>query len=297
MSDNTVRCIRKRDRDYPLRMIELSGMPECLYVKGNLPDEEKPSIAIVGARSCSNYGRNLAGEFSRIFSEEGIQVISGLALGIDGEAHGGALRGNTPTFAILANDVDVCYPKSNQKIYSRILEGGGGIISEQPPGTPPVPCYFPARNRIISALCDIILIIEAKLKSGSLITADFALEQGKSVYALPGRVGDLLSEGCNRLIYQGAGIAYTPDVILQELKPGSKFMADNLNQRKLAKMSREVQYIYNQLDQTPISMEDLCRRVPYEIPSVLSALTEMQMNGLVVEIGKNYYIKSTIVCL
>ena len=130
----------------------------------------------------------------------GVQIISGMARGIDAEGHKGALDTDTPTFAVLGSGVDVCYPNSNRWLYQRILEKGGGIISELPPGSPPVNWAFPARNRIISGLSDAVLVVEAKEQSGSLITANFALEHGHSVYALPGAVTEELSRGCNKLI-------------------------------------------------------------------------------------------------
>lgn len=288
-----VKIVKKTDLDYPLRMKKLNQMPEILYVRGNLPADDKPSVAIVGARACSSYGRNMASEFARVLSQEGVQIISGLALGIDGEAHVGAMKGKTPTYAVLANDVNVCYPRANQRIYHKILESGGGILGEQPEGTQARPYYFPARNRIISALADVILVVEARCRSGALITVDYALEQGKTVYAVPGRIGDVLSEGCNRLIAQGAGIACSPDVILQELGMGKSTLVENFRQRKVLQMSAEAQYIYRQLDSMPISLEDLCRRVPYDIQKVQGALLELQLEQIVMEISKNYYIKSS----
>lgn len=288
-----IKIVKKTDKEYPLRMKRLSQMPELLYVRGNLPADDKPSVAIVGARSCSSYGRNMALEFARVLSQEGVQIISGLALGIDGEAHVGAMKGNTPTYAVLANDVSVCYPRANQRIYNKILESGGGILGEQPEGTQARPYFFPARNRIISALADVILVVEARGKSGALITVDYALEQGKTVYAIPGRVGDVLSEGCNRLIAQGAGIACSPDMILQELGIEKHKLAENFRQRKVLQLSEMAQYIYDQLDTTPLSLEDLCRRVPYDISQVQGALLELQLEQIVVEISKNYYVKSS----
>ena len=288
-----MKIVKKTDKEYPLRMKRLSQMPELLYVRGNLPADDKPSVAIVGARSCSNYGRNMASEFARVLSQEGVQIISGLALGIDGEAHVGAMKGNTPTYAVLANDVCVCYPRANQRIYNKILESGGGILGEQPEGTQAKPYFFPARNRIISALADVILVVEARGKSGALITVDYALEQGKTVYAIPGRVGDVLSEGCNRLISQGAGIAFSPDMILQELGMEKRKLAENFRQRKVLQLSETAQYIYDQLDTSPLSLEDLCRRVPYDIQQVQGALLELQLEQIVMEISKNYYVKSS----
>lgn len=288
-----VRYIKRYDSDYPVRMRQLPDMPEGIYVRGRLPEDEKPTVAIVGARTCSNYGRNMAREFARVLSNEGVQVISGLALGIDGEAHTGALCGKSATFAVLANDVAECYPRSNQKLYDKILRQGGGILGEQPTGTPPMPYHFPARNRIISALADVVLVVEARRKSGSLITVDYALEQGKSVFAIPGRVGDITSEGCNQLIAQGAGIACSPDVILQELGMGKTALAENLRQRKVLKLSPEAQYLYQHLEQTPISLGELCGLIPYEMAQITTALMELQLEGIAVEICKNYYVKSS----
>ena len=145
----------------------------------------------------------MAYEYARILTQTGIQVISGLARGVDAAAHAGALAAGGKTYGVMGCGVDFCYPTSSRKLY-HIMQQQGGILSEFAPGTPPLSYHFPLRNRIISGLSEAILVVEAKEKSGSLITADAALEQGRTVFALPGRAGDLLSEGCNRLIYQGA---------------------------------------------------------------------------------------------
>ena len=193
----------KRDKAYPERMRPYPDMPAGIYTKGRLPFEGVPSAAIVGARACSVYGRVQARRYARELAAAGVQIISGLATGVDAAAHEGALEGGGVTFAVLGCGVDICYPKENYPLMRRMLEHGGGILSEFEPGEEPAAWHFPQRNRIISALADLVLVVEARKRSGSLITADYALEQGKSVYALPGRVNDPLSEGCNRLIAQG----------------------------------------------------------------------------------------------
>ena len=190
-------------KGYPGRLKEIYDPPYALYVKGKLPDNTARAAAIVGARSCTPYGEKYALEYGKKLAECGIQVISGLARGVDGIGQRGALLGGGKTFAVLGSGVDVCYPKNHMGLYLDILEQEGGILSELPPGTPPLPQHFPRRNRIISALSDIVLVMEARERSGSLITADLALEQGKDVYALPGPVNSSLSQGCNRLIFQG----------------------------------------------------------------------------------------------
>ena len=211
-----IKCLTIEDSNFPDRLRKLSGMPKKLYYIGNLPDPKKPAAAVVGARMCSPYGRCQAFKYARTMASYGVQIISGMARGIDAEGHKGALDTDTPTFAVLGSGVDVCYPNSNRWLYQRILEKGGGIISELPPGSPPVNWAFPARNRIISGLSDAVLVVEAKEQSGSLITANFALEHGHSVYALPGAVTEELSRGCNKLIFDGAGIAYSPEIMLME---------------------------------------------------------------------------------
>ena len=202
----------KGTKEYPERMMPFSDMPEGIYVKGRLPRDDRPSAAIVGGRVCSAYGREQARRFAREMAASGVQIISGLASGIDAAAHEGALEGGGTTFAVLGCGVNICYPRENYPLMRKILGQKGGVLSEFPPGERPLAWHFPQRNRLISALADLVLVVEARKKSGSLITADFALEQGKSVYALPGRVNDSLSEGSNRLIAQGAGIAVEPNV-------------------------------------------------------------------------------------
>ena len=179
-STDQIRCIEKSDSEYPQIMKQYPSMPAKLYVKGRLPDPKRRTVAVIGARMCSPYGRMQAFRYAKALSVAGVQIISGMALGIDSEGHKGALEGKMPTFAVLGSGVDVCYPKSNRKLYERILWENGGIISECPLGSGPVSWHFPARNRIISALSDAVLVVEAKENSGSLITAGFALEQGKT---------------------------------------------------------------------------------------------------------------------
>ena len=221
-SMDQIRCITKTSPEYPKKMKQYPSMPAKLYVKGRMPDPDKITVAVIGARMCSPYGRIQAFRYAKELSQAGVQIISGMALGIDSEGHKGALEGKMPTFAVLGSGVDVCYPKTNKKLYERILWENGGIISECPLGSEPVSWHFPARNRIISALSDAVLVVEAKENSGSLITAGFALEQGKMVYAIPGAVTDTLSRGCHKLIYDGAGIAYCPEIILEELGIGAE---------------------------------------------------------------------------
>ena len=217
-----IHWVNREDANFPERLKKLTGMPKKLYYIGNLPDPAKPSAAVVGARMSSPYGRCQAFKYARTMAEHGVQIISGMARGIDSEGHKGALDTDTPTFAVLGSGVDVCYPESNRRLYERILEKGGGIISELPPGTKPQNWTFPARNRIISALSDAVLVVEAKEQSGSLITANFALEHGHSVYAVPGAVVysglDLRPENMDHIIRKTGFSAAKVCTILTELQ-------------------------------------------------------------------------------
>ncbi len=202
--------------DYPPLLNQLSDPPFLLYVKGKLPPKEETCLAIVGARSCTPYGRQLAESFAESIGSCGVPIISGLALGIDGAAHQGALSGNGTTVAILGCGIDQIYPRKHWKL-SEEIQTRGAIVSEFPIGTQPVKLNFPRRNRIISGLSSGVLVVEAANKSGSLITVDFALEQGKDIFCIPGALTSRLSEGTHRLIREGASLVTHPDQILESL--------------------------------------------------------------------------------
>ena len=272
--------ISSKSAEYPEKLNNYPKMPEILFVKGRLPDRKKPSIAIVGARACSTYGRIQAFRYAKVLSSAGVQIISGMAYGIDAEAHKGALEGGTATYAVLAGGVDICYPAGNKALYERILREGGGIISEQPPGMRARNYFFPARNRIISGLADMVLIVEAREKSGSLITAQWALDQGKTVYAIPGPVNEELSIGCHKLIYDGAGIAYSPEILLRELGMNyeNKVKSDSKNDLGLAS---DLKLVYSCLDLRPKSTDFLIQKTGLPPRQVGSLLLELKLTGLI----------------
>ncbi|MBR0091431.1 MAG: DNA-processing protein DprA [Lachnospiraceae bacterium] len=192
--------------EYPARLREIPDPPKALYVRGMLPPEEIPQVAVIGARICSEYGRYMARLFGAELAQAGVHVVSGMALGVDSIAQRAALKAGGGVTAVLGCGADVCYPPENRDLYDSLCMTGC-VISEYAPGTQPQRHLFPPRNRIISGLADAVLVIEARAKSGTLITVDMALEQGRDVYALPGRATDRLSDGCNALIKQGAVLA------------------------------------------------------------------------------------------
>lgn len=182
------------------------NMPDGLWIRGSQQALEMPMIAVVGARACSAYGRGIARQIGTELAQEGYCVISGLARGIDTEAHWGAVEAEGRTVAVLGCGIDRIYPHVNEALAERVLETGGAIVSEYEPGVPPAPWQFPARNRIIAGLAIATIVVEAREQSGALITADFAMEAGRPVYAVPGEITSTLAIGTNRLIAQGAYI-------------------------------------------------------------------------------------------
>lgn len=290
-----MRYVKKTDPDYPPALLRYERMPAGLYVIGSLPDPGKKSVAVVGSRNCTSYGKQQALRFARALAGRDVQIISGLALGIDSWSHIGALEEHGKTYAVLGCGADVCYPASHAELYDRILETGGGILSEYEPGTPPLSHHFPVRNRIISALADIVLVIEARKRSGSLITVSYALDQGKNIFAVPGRNGDRLSEGCNRMIADGAGIAREPGIILQELGYADENDGEKRKRRALPETLRKdhaVLRVFSCLSSEERDLGDLAEETGLSVPEITRALVRLQLEGYVLE-GAGYgFIRS-----
>ena len=289
LQEQGIRMIPYFSEEYPKKLTNISQPPYALYVKGSLPRENQVSVAIVGARRCTHYGEQIALEYGEALASEGIQIISGMARGIDGAGQRGALNAGGATYGVLGCGVDICYPRENIGLYMDIQQKGG-IISEQIPGQPPLPAYFPERNRIISGLADVVLVIEAKEKSGSLITADMALEQGKDVYAVPGPVTSSMSQGCHRLIRQGAGILISPEDLLIELGINIVNQGQIIDKNEKVLESTE-NMVYSCLGLFPKGMSQLLEETGLNVQELLEQLITLEMKGYVKEISKNYYVK------
>ena len=241
------------DEGYPVRLRVIPDPPFGLFYRGRLPEEDFLSVAVVGARECSSYGSYVAQAIGAALGEHNVQVISGMARGIDGICQGAALMAGGSSFGVLGCGVDICYPKSNQELYEKLADQGG-LISAYPPGTEPRPQNFPPRNRIVSGLADALIVVEARNKSGTLITVDMALEQGREVFVVPGRVTDRLSDGCNRLLKQGAGVFLSPEDFLRDFGVG-KAVQEDVNPktemleipRRQVSMEPELQAVYQVL--------------------------------------------------
>lgn len=193
-----------QDEYYPKRLQQIYKPPKKIYAIGNITILNQKIVAMVGCRKNTDYGKNVALQFSYALSQEGVIIVSGLAKGIDSYAHLGAIYAKAPTIAILGSGLDIIYPKENAKLYEQILQYGGCIISEYPLHTKPAKLHFPERNRLISGIAEGIIVVEAQMKSGTMITVDFALEQGKEVFAVPGNITSINSQGTNMLIQEGA---------------------------------------------------------------------------------------------
>lgn len=289
MREKGIRLVTIEDEEYPRRLKGLPDAPYGLFVKGKLPSEENRTAAIIGARQCTSYGSGMAKGLGRVLASAGVQVVSGMAKGIDSAGHWGALEGGGRTYAVLGCGADICYPSGNIALYQR-LEEEGGLISEYPPGSVPLPVHFPMRNRIISGLSDIVIVAEAKIKSGSLITADLALEQGRDVYAVPGRIGDERSYGTNRLIKQGAGMILSQEDFLKDLQI---FCEESKFKKKFSKNSLEKgeMLVYSVLDLHSKNINEIIDETNLSAVECMCALAGLEEKGYIRETFQNYYVR------
>lgn len=217
MQKNNIKMITFQDEKYPLRLKKISNPPVVLYIKGDITILQSRALAMIGCRLCTEYGKTVAKHISYDLAKNNVTVISGLARGIDAYSHMGAIAGKGKTIAVVGNGLDIVYPYENKVLAEKIIETGGAIISEYIVGTRPEKKNFPERNRIISGLSEGIIVVEAREHSGTFITVDYALEQGKEVYAVPGNITSSNSEGTNELIKEGAKlITNVQDILINE---------------------------------------------------------------------------------
>ncbi|MDO4554044.1 MAG: DNA-processing protein DprA [Lachnospiraceae bacterium] len=287
LKEKQIRFLYWRQEDFPKKLIEIPDPPLGLYIKGS-PPKEKKIIAIVGTRTPTAYGREMARVFARELSVAGITIVSGLAAGVDLAAHKGALEAGKKTYGVLGSGVDIVYPKENYMTYHQML-GQGGVLSEYKPNAAPMAYRFPERNRIISGLADGIFIVEAKGRSGSLITADCGLEQGKDIFVLPGRSIDPFSEGCNWLIRQGAKLVTKPSHILEDIYPECEKNLKNTNKKDKLLDNKE-KIVYDCLGLEPKYVEDILRETNLTVSEGISILFRLELNGYIEQIVKDYYI-------
>lgn len=285
-----VKYISIDNKEYPEQLKNIYDYPYGFYLKGNLSN--KRNIAIIGSRKCSDYGANVTLDLSEQLAKNDITIVSGMAKGIDSFAHKGALQSNikNSTIAVLGCGIDVCYPKENYELMNKIIENGA-VISEYPLGTQPHAAFFPQRNRIISGLSEAVIIVEAAQKSGSLITADLALEQGKEVFAVPGNITSSLSQGTNNLIKQGASIVTSYKDIIENLGLNGNIDFSN----KLEKINNEdflapeEKLVYDCIRLEAKDIDSIFNEVNISINKLQYILTMLELKGYITKSSSQLY--------
>lgn len=280
--------LHTEDENYPALLAQVHGAPTLLFVLGSIDVLHLPQLALVGSRNASASGLELAQEFASALAQHGLTITSGLALGIDGAAHRAALQVGGTTVAVIATGIDEVYPRRHERLAQDIVASGGAIITEFAPQTAPTAQNFPRRNRIISGLSLGTLVIEASVQSGSLITARYASEQGREVFALPGSVRSVFHRGCHALIRQGAKLVETTQDIVDELggllafKQRECEVIGSLN-RKMADLSDDAVRVFRQLDHTPAPLDVLAVRCGLAIDALSAALMDLEMEGVIAQ--------------
>ncbi len=281
-----IQVLTWRDDKYPARLMEITQPPPVLYLKGSYELEDAWAVAVVGTRHITAYGRQVAEEIGRFLGSHGITVVSGLARGVDAIAHTTALEAGGRSLAVLGSGVDRIYPPENRQLADKLCEAGG-LLSDYAPGTPPESANFPPRNRIISGLSLAVVVVEAGLESGAMITAAFAAEQGRDVFAVPGNIHAPQSVGTNHLVHEGAHPLLDPHEILSALEltcveekiaTRRSIPADPTESRLLAEMGLE-----------PLHADELSTRLDLPIEVVSAALTVMELKGMVRQVGGMSY--------
>ena len=309
LEEQQIRLVLQEEEEFPRKLLEIPDPPYGIFYKGMLPAQDQPAVAVIGARECSEYGRFVAEELGRYLGGQRIPVISGMARGIDGISQQAALSAGGTSYGVLGCGVDICYPSQNRKLYEELIQKGG-LLSTYAPGTKALPAYFPPRNRIVSGLSDAVIVIEARQKSGTLITVDMALEQGKDVYVVPGRITDRLSDGCNRLLTQGAGVFLSPESFLEEFlstweekqelpqKEQGRKKGRRKKRQKRKILEEPLQQVYKWLECVPKSSEQILQEAwqkgeYIDIVTLNRRLMELELMGYAKQSSPGYFSFST----
>jgi len=288
-----VRVVTLMDDEYPWMLKQIYDPPALLYCKGKYMDFSKPAIAIIGSRNPTSYGRQMAQKLAFQLASAGVIIISGLARGIDTMAHLGALEAKGTTIGVIGSGIDVVYPPENKKVFTR-MELEGTIISEYPPGTKPLSGNFPARNRIISGLSHGVLVVEAGSKSGALITVDFALEQGREVYAIPGNINRPQSAGTNDILKQGAKLVTCAEDILEDLDIQIQ-QSKKENERSINPVQLDIfeTQVYNALGEGEKHLAELANDTKMDMAKLNAVLTMLEIKGVIRQLPGKIFVKTS----
>ena len=287
------RVLCRDDDSFPELLSQIPGPPETLWVDGDAELLQLPALAIVGSRNPTQGGARNAFEFARHLGSRGFCIVSGLAQGVDAAAHRGALDAGAPTIAFLGHGIDLVYPAANRKL-AREIARRGALVSEVPLGTPPHKALFPQRNRLISGISLGTLVVEAARRSGSLITARHAAEQGREVFALPGSIHNPLARGCHQLIREGAKLVETADDIVSELGPVAGHVMQNTMESTVSKVRHDVcddeyRLLRESLGHDPVTADELARNSGLTIEQVSSMLLILELEGEVESLSGGRY--------
>ncbi len=290
-----IKFICLTDKEYPPLLKNIPNPPIVLYLKGNakilrFAQNDNRAVGIVGTRHITSYGREITEMFASELAVAGLVIVSGMAYGVDGVAHKSTIGAGGKTIAVLGNGVDQAYPRENQKLYEEILDSGGLIVSEYPPGTPPSVGSFPARNRIVAGMSDAILVTEGASDSGSLITANFGLEFGRKVFAVPGPITSSLSAAPLRLIEKGAKLVVSPDDLTRDL--GLKINDLKKNEKKFAGLNNDEKKIVEMIENESLSFDEIVRRLKIDSSKAGSLLSVMEMKGIIKNSGGAFSLGS-----
>lgn len=285
--------VTREDPHYPALLRQLSDAPFVLYVRGQLDVLSKPQLAMVGSRNPTVTGKELATEFAKRLAKAGLIITSGLAQGIDAASHDGALQASAPTIAVIGTGQNITYPREHNKLADKIA-AQGAVISEFPIHEPPTAYHFPRRNRIISGLSVGVLVVEAAVRSGSLITARFALEQGREVFALPGSIHNPQARGCHKLIQQGAKLIEKVDDILEELRSIKGWVSSDVFENKTdsaLRLDKKTRNLLNLIGDEVTPMDRLLERSGLTVGEVSSMLLSLELRSYV-QIVPGGYVKN-----
>lgn len=272
---------------YPEKLRAFQDAPMGLWLKGRLPEVDKPCAAIIGSRGCTSYGLELAREIGGKLAGIGVNVISGMAIGIDAAGQWGALCAGGYSLGVLGSGVDICYPRDNIDLYETLI-GQGGLLSENAPGTPGLAQFFRLRNRLISGMSDCVIVVEAREKSGTQITVSCALDQGREVFCVPGRMTDPLSRGCNQMISQGARILYD----FSELAAFFDADMEKFTHKTAAPALSELEsMVVSKLTDDPKHFEEILNETGLPVGELMEILLRLEMKGVAYQQVKNYYRK------
>jgi len=284
-----IKIIKKEDKEYPEKLLKIKDAPEQLYVLGDESLLNKKSIAIIGSRDCTVYGYEQAKKFAKELAKENVCVVSGMAIGIDSAAHIGAKTEIGKTIAVLGSGFNNIFPEENKELFYEIIEQGGCIITEYAPDVEPAYNNFLSRNRIVSGLSEGVLVVEARHRSGTSITAKYAKQQRKKIFCIPSNLDTTTGVGTGRLIQEGAKLVLSPKDLLIELGITDE-QEEYLDEPEI-EVGEEYKEVYSVLSKIPINVNEICKKTNKSIVEVNTTLTMLELEGLVKQVGVNEFVK------